>query len=532
MKRPLLNIPKWLDTVCHHFPVIVPITVIFASVFLLAAAINHQLLRQHVIDDGKQSIAKLEQYIGLVAEDLQQLKLSVGEDCSRQDKLDLRAKVFNSRMIKEIGLYKDGVVYCTSNEGRAQIRLFNSTLQRIEASPKHVTISLAKSKSQLKTIFIYSSSDTRRGVNALLHPQQFLELVSPLFEHRRYGYQIQVLNKVIQSHNNQEVEKKNLYSFSSHLYPFSITIYLTNEAYQTHYLGHIGETTLIALMLSLVYLIIRYQTLAKRSVEYALVNAIQREQIELYLQPIVDIQSRKVVGSEALVRWNHPTKGQISPEQFIPLAEKLGVINQVTQYAFRQVTYFFKNNPEYYRTSYISINISRYQIIDPDFVNYLEGYAQKYPDYTKSILLELTENVDLNAEQLEIALNHLKQIQTLGFEIAIDDFGTGYSGLNLIRLMNFDVVKIDQVFIKSLHSDSNITPVLKSMIQLATDLGMRVIAEGVETNYQIDQLEKLGVSYIQGFYYARPITPEHLALYYKIADEAIVMSLPIPRWKS
>ncbi|MDN3684900.1 CSS-motif domain-containing protein [Vibrio sinaloensis] len=114
--------------------------------FLLAAAINHQLLRQHVIDDGKQSIAKLEQYIDLVAEDLQQLKLSVGEDCSRQDKLDLRAKVFNSRMIKEIGLYKDGVVYCTSNEGRAQIRLFNSTLQRIEASPKHVTISLAKSK--------------------------------------------------------------------------------------------------------------------------------------------------------------------------------------------------------------------------------------------------------------------------------------------------------------------------------------------------------------------------------------------------
>ncbi|MDN3684901.1 EAL domain-containing protein [Vibrio sinaloensis] len=88
-------------------------------------------------------------------------------------------------------------------------------------------------------------------------------------------------------------------------------------------MSHIGETTLIALMLSLVYLIIRYQTLAKRSVEYALVNAIQREQIELYLQPIVDIQSRKVVGSEALVRWNHPTKGQISPEQFIPLAEKV-----------------------------------------------------------------------------------------------------------------------------------------------------------------------------------------------------------------
>ena len=356
--------------------------------------------------------------------------------------------------------------------------------------------------------------------------------MSPQFEEQKFGYQIQVLNEVIQSNHNQDLQKKNLYSFSSHLYPFTITIFLTSESYQYHYLKHIGETISIALVLSLIYLILRYQTLAKRSIEHSLVNAIRQEQIELFLQPIVDINTRKVVGSEALVRWNHPTQGQISPEQFIPLAEKLGVINLITRYALKEVTRFLKHNPEYSKSSYISINVSRYQIVEPEFVLYLENYAKRYPQFVNSILLELTENVDLSAEQLETALLHLNMIQSLGFDIAMDDFGTGYSGLNLIRLINFDVVKIDQVFIKSLHPGTDITPVLKSMVQLATELNMKIIAEGVETEHQIEILKMLGVKYIQGFYYARPIQPKELVEFYNMTHSALLASKPIPRWES
>ncbi|KOO10965.1 diguanylate cyclase, partial [Vibrio xuii] len=136
------------------------------------------------------------------------------------------------------------------------------------------------------------------------------------------------------------------------------------------------------------------------------------------------------------------------------------------------------------------------------------------------------------SEQLDIALVNLKAIQELGFAIAIDDFGTGYSGLNLVRMIKFDVVKIDQVFIKSLHTESNIKPVLKSMIQLADDLDMKIIAEGVETEAQIEQLEILGVKYIQGFYYAKPIKPDDLAPFHRMTNEALTLSEPIPRWKS
>ena len=135
MKQPISNIRKWLNTVGHHFPVLIPIGGIFACVFLLAAAYNHHQLRQHVVSDGKNSIKELEIYIDDVAGKLQILQHSVGEDCSQQDKLELRSKVFNSRMIKEIGLYKDGVVYCTSNEGRTSIRLLTQHCKELKHHP-------------------------------------------------------------------------------------------------------------------------------------------------------------------------------------------------------------------------------------------------------------------------------------------------------------------------------------------------------------------------------------------------------------
>ncbi|KOO10067.1 diguanylate cyclase, partial [Vibrio xuii] len=103
----------------------------------------------------------------------------------------------------------------------------------------------------------------------------------------------------------------------------------------------------------------------------------------------------KLVGSEALVRWNHPVQGNMSPEQFIPLAEKLGAIDRITKYMFKEIARFLKSNPDYLNESYISINISRYQIVQPEFVQFLERYKRRYPNYVGRILLELTENVEL-----------------------------------------------------------------------------------------------------------------------------------------
>lgn len=527
------NLIKVFKAVSIHIPHLVPILGIFSCIFILSAAVSYHQLHDQVLTDGNNAITKLERQVDAIADNLQLLEGHVARDCSTQDKFDLQAEVFNSRIIKEIGLYKDGVVYCTSNEGPTQIQLFSSTWQRIQASPNNVIVSFKESKNKLQTLFVYATSDKTTGINALLHPKHFLESISPAFDTLRYGYQIQILDALVQSNLGEvSLDNGNTFRFQSSLYPFSISIYLTSDAYIHQYLSNLGETVLLALVLSLLYVIVRYQTLARLSIEYSLLSAIKNEQIELYLQPIVDIHSRKMVGSEALVRWNHPAQGRISPEQFIPLAEKLGAIDRITTYMFKEITRFLKRNPGYLTESYISVNISRYQIVKPEFVRFLARYKRQCPDYVDHILLELTENVELTPEQLELALVNLKAIQNLGFDIAIDDFGTGYSGLNLVRMMRFNVVKIDKVFIKSLHTDANIKPVLKSMIQLADDLEMKVIAEGVETEAQIEQLKVLGVKYIQGFYYSKPIKPEELVTFHRMTNEALDLSQPIPRWKS
>lgn len=526
------NLKKVVRTAYLHFPHLMPIIGIFACVMFIAAAVNYYVLREQVMSDGSASISQLERYIDNIADNLQVLERKVGDDCSVQDRLDLQSEVFNSEIMKEVGLYNNGVVYCTSNEGQTKIRLFNSTLQRLQASESNITVTLKESKSKLQTVFIYVSRDQRRGINALLPPQQFLDLVTPAFEQRMYGYKIKVMDQVIQSNFAEtKIDRGESYRFSSNLYPFTVSVFLTLDAYKHHYLSYLDEIILVSLIISLIYVTVRYQALARLSIEYALLTAIKEEQIELYLQPIVDINSRKLVGSEALVRWNHPVQGKMSPEQFIPLAEKLGAIDKITKYIFKEITCFLEKNPAYLNENYISINISRHQIVETEFVEYLERYKELHPNYVSSILLELTENVELTSEQLNIALANLKAIQNLGFEIAIDDFGTGYSGLNLVRMMKFNVVKIDKVFIKSLHTDSNIKPVLKSMIQLADDLDMKVIAEGVETEPQIEQLQLLGVKYIQGFYYAKPIKPDDLATFHRMTNEAFDLSQPIPRWK-
>lgn len=511
-----------------HLPNLAPVVIIFLLVFCLSALLNFYHTQIAVKKDGNASMAELENYIETIAYELHELSPYISHHCNDSDKLGLRSYVFNSDMLKEAGAYHQGVVTCTSNEGKANIPLYPALLSRLANTSNKVTISLSQSKSGFTAFFIYASTGESSGLNALLPPSDFLETVIPRLQERRYGYSFKVLGEHIYSDNNRLEETKSILHFSSQRYPLSLTLYVNNESYLFYFVQHIWQTILIACLLSVCYLLIRYQMLAKRSIEFSLLSAIKHDRIEMYLQPIVDITTERVVGSEALLRWNHPSQGQISPDIFIPLAEKLGVIGDVTKQTFSTLTQFLHANPTYTENRYISVNISRNSIIDANFIRYLYDYANSHPDIVGSILLEVTENIDFSQLELKSALDNLNTLKQLGFQIAIDDFGTGYSGLNFIRLHSFHVMKIDRVFIKSLHSESTITPVLVSMIHLANELKMKVIAEGVETPQQIAQLRKLGVRYIQGFYYSHPIKPDAFLVYSGQAEiETAPKCLPI-----
>ncbi|MGD8171931.1 EAL domain-containing protein [Vibrio sp. TRT 21S02] len=513
MQHQRSNIKKtnsFIAQAIDHLPNYLPVVIIFMVVVLTAVLLNFYHVRNHAMADGKASIAILENHINKISDELRALKTQVSDSCTTKDKLALRSYAFHSEMLKEVGMYRDNYVICTSNEGKTKIKLYNSVLDRIYHSPSNTTISLTESKSKLQTFFVYASEKEREGINALMPPKQFIQLVEPLLAEQNYGYRIQVLDQSIISDAGSMEDAHTLFSFSSHLYPLSITIYLNATTFQHHFFEHIWQAIFIASALSVVYLLIRYQTLAKRSMEFSLLSAIENDQIELYLQPIVDSNDHTLSGCEALVRWNHPSQGQISPDIFIPLAEKLGVIDVITKNTLDSVASFLYRNKKLLKNRYISVNISRTLIIDNSFIQYLQDFAKKHPKLVSKLLLEITENVEFSADELEEAVASLKELHASGYQIAIDDFGTGYSGLNFIHLHPFNVMKIDKVFIKSLHAESSITPVLVSMIQLAKQLDMKVIAEGVETEQQLSQLNELGVRYIQGFYYSQAIKPEEV----------------------
>lgn len=513
MESPRLNlkkIPNLAREMFNHLPNLLPVVAIFLLAFAFSILGNYYHTQKAIEKDGKEIVSLLERYIDTVASELYILNKFVSEDCTQDDKLTLRAHAFHSEFIKEVGIYKDGFVVCTSHEGPSKIKLLSGVMDRINASKKHITISIGESSSHVSTFFVYASINETLGLNALLPPERFANLIAQFLKAREYQYQLTILDYELNNQYQTNGSYSDHLAFTSEVYPFKIELYSTSGTYQYHYFAHVWKTILTASVFSLIYLIIGYQLLAKRSIEFTLLNAIRNDQIELYLQPIVDLNTDTVVGSEALVRWNHPTQGHISPEIFIPLAEKLGVIDSLTEKMLSMVALFLQENPSYQESKYVSVNVSRISLIDDHFLNYLKTFSKQYPYFVDSILLEVTENIDFDQQQLNQALNNLKRIQDLGFKLAIDDFGTGYSGLNFIRLHSFQVMKIDQVFIKSLHSESSTTPVLISMIQLAKELNMKVIAEGVETKQQIELLRKLGVSYIQGYYYSYPVKPEAL----------------------
>ncbi|EGU31609.1 EAL domain-containing protein [Vibrio scophthalmi] len=495
---------------CSHLPNLIPVLVIFFLAFSFSILGNYYHTKKAAYQDGKELILALERYIEKTASELYVLNKQIGKTCSEEDKLALRSHVFHSEFIKEVGIYSNGRIICTSNEGLTDIDLSNAIVERINASKTHITIEVSRSNSALNTFFIYASINDHYGLNALMPPQRFINLIAQNLDNKQYKYRLSILGRDLNGEIPSNLKQKDQFIFDSEIYPLQIELRPSAGTYQYHYFSHIWQTILVASLFSLIYLIIGYQLLAKRSIEFNLVSAIENDQIELYLQPIVDVNNNEVVGSEALVRWNHPTQGQISPEIFIPLAESLGIIDLLTKKTLSNVARFLTNNPSYQAKNYVSVNLSRVCLVDDDFITHLLLFTKRYPKLVGCLLLEVTENLDFDQQQLQVALRNLQRIQKMGFQLAIDDFGTGYSGLNFIRLHRFQVMKIDQVFIKSLQNDSSITPVLISMIQLAKELEMKVIAEGVETKHQIDLLKELDVSYIQGFYYSRPIKPAAL----------------------
>lgn len=239
-------------------------------------------------------------------------------------------------------------------------------------------------------------------------------------------------------------------------------------------------------------------------IEKELRDAIENQEFELYLQPIVNIDQSSIQKAEALIRWNHPKKGLISPDTFIPTAEKSDLINAIGRWVIESACRMVKKlNNEGYQIQ-ISINLSPPQVLEENLFNFIHDNIKKYEISPELLELEFTEGVLLN--DYKIAEKLLSQTRAIGMSVSIDDFGTGYSSLAYLKKLPLDKLKIDRSFIKDIVKDDNDKAIVRAVISMAHNLNLSVTAEGVETENQLTFLRDNQCNSAQGYLYSRPVS--------------------------
>lgn len=240
----------------------------------------------------------------------------------------------------------------------------------------------------------------------------------------------------------------------------------------------------------------------------ALVDALRRaigvNEFELHYQPQVDLHDNEVVGMESLIRWRHPELGTMHPDRFIGLAEETGLIVPMGTWALRtacaQTAAWQRSGLGQLR---IAVNLSSRQFNDPGLPRLIETVLLETGLAPTSLEIELTES--LMMENVELAIATMRGLKAMGVKLSIDDFGTGYSSLSYLKRFPVDVLKIDQSFVRDIEHDVNSTAMVAAMISLSHDLGLRVIAEGVETRAQLEYLRSRGCDEVQGYFFSRPL---------------------------
>jgi EAL domain-containing protein (putative c-di-GMP-specific phosphodiesterase class I) len=261
------------------------------------------------------------------------------------------------------------------------------------------------------------------------------------------------------------------------------------------------------------------RAVALLQLETDLRRALERKEFRLNYQPVVSLETGGITGFEVLIRWQHPERGLISPAEFIPLAEETGLIIPIDRWVLREACRQMREWNAQFPTNpplTISANLSGKHFIQPDLIEQTQQILQETGMDAHCLKLEVTEGVVM--EDAESAINMLMNLKALNIRLSIDDFGTGYSSLSYLHRFPIDTLKIDRTFVSRMGVDEENGEIVRTIATLAHNLGMTVVAEGVETGAQLAQLRALKCEYGQGYFFAKPLDRK--------AAEALIASKP------
>jgi EAL domain-containing protein (putative c-di-GMP-specific phosphodiesterase class I) len=247
----------------------------------------------------------------------------------------------------------------------------------------------------------------------------------------------------------------------------------------------------------------------KMTLTNSLYRAVEKNELELYYQPQVSIKTEEIIGMEALIRWNHPELGRIPPSTFIPIAEQTGLINPIGEWVLRTACRQNKTWQELgFKPLRIAVNISVEQFRSGNLVQVVKECLKETELQPHYLELEITESIAM--EEGNYIVKALHELQTLGVTISIDDFGIEYSSLSRLKDLPVEKLKMDMQFIRGIAVNSKDESIISVIIHLARSLGLKVIAEGVETEIQLDFLTKEDCDEVQGYYYYKPMSREEV----------------------
>ena len=437
--------------------------------------------------------------------------------CETADVTRLRRATFYSPTFKEIGLFdSDFTVYCSSL-GATNIKIYDSIASRITNSTDRKTVSLVDSNTLGEsTFFAFYQRPDGIGVNGLAPPSSIAVSVDQILL-PDYFYELTIGKQVISS-NSHDMDSSVLENTQVSLADWSMTlaVFLPSSLYWSH-LWSLSPFIVVSWVLVFASFYIGHLVLIyyRRSLRHCIKRAIKNNAMEVHFQPIVSLKEDGYHEMEALIRWRSFRHGQVSPLVIVDMADRLGLIDDLTWMVIRKVGDFYREYPEQLRHIKTSVNVDRHSLLKENFAPTLSGILEVYPELKGRLGLEVTETSVLNAAELPLMVSRFEHIKALGVGLSVDDFGTGYAGLDFLRRFPYDTLKLDQIFISSLKDDQFTRQILTSITKLAKELNMELVAEGVEREDQLNAVRELGVDRVQGYYFCRPLPKEQVIAWFE-----------------
>jgi len=456
------------------------------------------------------AVSDADRFLDRIAAGLRERQGMIGASCDPETVHRLDRMTYESPLVRTVGLYDGaGRLYCTSR-GPADLDISSQVGNTRRGG---LVVRMGRSAMMgTPSIIVDNSRDDGAGIDAVADPALFDELAAPLnFESASLQVVLSdgtLLREAGQPLADMGVAPISL-SWSSRKFDLKATVTVPGTSVWVLFRSELALFGTAGVILSALLVWVTTRRVTDRQfLSRGLKAALRRRELEVHYHPLIDIQNDRCVGAEALIRWRHPERGLVRPDLFIPIAEESELIIPVTRWLMNRVRDDFEGI-ELPREFHISINLAPIQFKDTVIVDDIRAIFSGRNLSPAMLVLEATERFPIDDAGRKV----IDALRTMGPGIALDDFGTGHSGLAYLQKFHGDYLKIDASFVQAIGTDAVTRTVVDSIINLARDLDMEIIAEGVETVGQLEYLRKRGVPYAQGFLFAQPLPVAEFEIY-------------------